>query len=170
MEKCAREKCENAVLGDVRRLYCSASCQRQALSQRQSALVREQAISLRNGDFLRRHAELLARAERAILKNAPETAVGYLAALPLTETGTEWLAFPEWKPNAKLRQRLDGTRCSLPYFRLRPFEPPRVPQTCDYKVLYVTEQRFIFLEAITVVVSLPGVAMCYGNKKNRRIV
>jgi hypothetical protein len=80
---------------------------------------------------------------REILGRAPAQAIGY--RLHITE-GPEGPGLFEFPPRNRTTWRENGTRSSLPYFGLHPFERPVVPWEGPYRITYQLEHGIIFAD------------------------
>ena len=66
----------------------------------------------------------------ALLMASPEEAVGYKLGIALDDA--QLLTF--FPPAGRRSKRFDGSFSEAPFFRLRPFEPPRIPIIGRYAV------------------------------------
>lgn len=115
------EHCRGRIAKNARRdaHYCSRSCQVLAYRlARRNAVQTEQKIP--------KEAAALA----ALLGASPEQAVWY--ALGIAVDDAQRLTF--FPPASRRSKRFDGSFSTAPFFRLRPFEPPRVPIAGRYAV------------------------------------
>lgn len=99
--------------------YCSRTCQSVAYRQAQRGEAQSE---------LKMPKEIAAL--EALLSVAPQEAVWY--ALGIALDGQPMLTF--FPPASRRSKRFNGAFSTVPFFRLRPFEPPRVPIVGRYAV------------------------------------
>ena len=113
--------CRGRIAKSARRdaRYCSQTCQVAAYRHgRQREVQMEEKVP----------KEVASLA--ALLMASPEEAVGYKLGIALE--GAQLLTF--FPPACRRSKRFDGSFSVAPFFRLRPFEPPRIPIVGRYAV------------------------------------
>lgn len=124
MKKC--QHCNGPIPPDRRQdaQYCKEQCRNLAYQRRLRHGLRSSELPAEMqelGDFL--------------LARSPAAAIGVRCLL--SENAASPMVYP---PRGRKSRRFDGTFSNRPYFLLKPFEPPRVPQARVYQVEFVDAQ------------------------------
>lgn len=138
--------------------YCSDEHAREARRERATPERDRRKDELRDGTWLDVNRRTLQTAMQDIVGLAPATAVGYMAVLSKGSDLTR--VFPEVFHGQKTRVRINGTFSRNPFFELVPtWEPPRVPESGSYRIVYVREGGIQIAGGELPSVNLPGCHM-----------
>lgn len=102
-----------------------------------------------------------------LLTHAPAQATRYL--LGLTELGPDIIWYPRVASRTGKSRRFDGSYSPSASFSLRPFEPPRVPRSTIYLIIFFDrfDQQLETPHALSAGVHVPVASrMCLPGKTN----